>query len=52
MVGPIIRLVQVLSASDPAKLAEFRREYDTLTEPYFELNTIRQSYLMTRAVKV
>jgi SAM-dependent methyltransferase len=51
-VGAIIRLVQMLGTSDPAKLAEFRREYDALTEQYFELNTIRQSYLMTRAVKV
>lgn len=49
--GPVIQLVQALSASDPARLAEFRRDYDALAEPYFELNTLRQSYLMTRAVK-
>ncbi len=49
--GPVIQLVQKLSQADPAKLAAYRREYDELTAHYFELNTVRQSYLMTRAVK-
>jgi SAM-dependent methyltransferase len=49
--GPVIRLVQALEGSDPAKLAEFRREYDALTAEYFEMNIVRQSFLMTRAVK-
>lgn len=49
--GPVLRLVQTLETADPAKFAEFRREYDTLATEYFELNTIRQSFLMSRAIK-
>jgi len=49
--GPMLKLVESLSASDPARLAQFRREYDALVAPYFENNIIRQDYLMTRAVK-
>lgn len=49
--GPVLKLVETLEASDPAKLAEFRREYDALAGHYFESNTMRQSYLMTRAIK-
>jgi hypothetical protein len=49
--GPVLKLVEALSTSDPAKLAEFRREYDALAEQYFEMNAMRQSFLMTRAIK-
>ena len=49
--GPVIKLVEMLSASDAARLREFRQEYDALTETYFENNTVRQNYLMTRAIK-
>jgi SAM-dependent methyltransferase len=49
--GPVIRLVQALETADPAKLAEFRREYDALSQEYFDQNTVRQSFLMSRAVK-
>jgi len=49
--GPLVRLVETLSASDPAKLATFRREYDALAAEYFDENTIKQEYLMTRATK-
>jgi len=49
--GPVIKLVQALETSDPAKLAEFRREYDALSAEYFEQNTVRQSFLMSRAIK-
>ena len=49
--GPVLKLVEMLSAKDPAKLAEFRREYEALAERYFEMNTMRQSYLITRATK-
>ena len=49
--GPIIRLVQALETTDPAKLAEYRREFESLAARFFEMNTIRQSYLMTRGVK-
>lgn len=49
--GPMLKLVEMLSGSDPARLAEFRREYDTLVEPYFADNVVRQDYLITRATK-
>lgn len=50
--GPMLKLVDSLSATDPARLAQFRREYDALVAPYFEDNIVRQDYLLTRAVKV
>ena len=50
-VGPVIKLVESLSASDPAKLAAFRAEYEALIAEYFEENTVRQDYLLTRATK-
>ena len=48
-----MKLVETLSASDPAKLAEFRLAYDALTAQYFDAsqNIVRQDYLMTRATK-
>jgi SAM-dependent methyltransferase len=49
--GPIVRLVETLSASDPAKLAVLRHECETLAAEYFADNVLRQDYLMTRAVK-
>lgn len=49
--GPVIKLVETLEKSDPAKLAQFRREYDALSAPYFKDNAMRQQYLMTRATK-
>lgn len=50
--GPIVKLVESLSASDPAKLAAFRAAYDALTAQYFDRNSVRQDYLLTRAIKV
>ncbi len=50
--GPMLKLVESLSATDPARLAQFRRDYDALVAPYFEDNIVRQDYLLTRAVKV
>jgi len=50
--GPMLKLVESLGASDPARLAQFRREYDALIAPYFEDNIVRQDYLITRAVKI
>ena len=50
--GPMLKLVESLGTSDPARLAQFRREYDALIAPYFEDNIVRQDYLITRAVKV
>ena len=50
--GPMLKLVEALADSDPARLAQFRREYDALVAPYFEDNIVRQDYLITRAIKV
>lgn len=50
--GPAMRLLQGLDASDPAKGAALRREMAELAAPYFENNTMRQDYLLTRAIKV
>ncbi len=49
--GPVVKLVQALTASDPAKLAAFRSEYDAIFNEYFEDNILRQDYLITRATK-
>jgi len=49
--GPVIRLIQALE-KEPAKLAEFRREYDALATEYFRDNAVQMEYLLTRATKV
>ena len=48
--GPVRKLVESLSGSDSGKLEQFRAEYDALAAEYFEMNQMRQSYLMSRAV--
>jgi SAM-dependent methyltransferase len=50
--GPMTKLVESLAATDPEKLAAFRREYDALTSLYYDQNAVRQDYLMTRATKL
>lgn len=50
--GPIISLVKMLQDKDPARLAEFRRRFDSAVTSFFEGNVIRQDFLMTRATKV
>jgi SAM-dependent methyltransferase len=50
-IGPMLKLIEMLSGKDPTRLAQFRREYDALIAPYFEDNIVRQDYLMTRATK-
>jgi ubiquinone/menaquinone biosynthesis C-methylase UbiE len=48
--APVIKLVAALAA-EPARLAEFRREFEHLIGLYLCRNAVRQHYLMTRAVK-
>lgn len=48
--APVIKVVQKLK-SDPAKLADFRAQFEKLVEVYFDNNRIHQDYLMTRGVK-
>lgn len=50
--GPVLKLVETLSVSDPARLETFRQTYEALAAEYLENNQLRQDYLMTRAVKV
>lgn len=50
--GPILKLVSLLKANDPEKLAAYRKELDALTAEFYADNTVRQEYLMTRATKV
>jgi len=49
--GPVIRLIEMLAATDPARLASFRQEFDAIVAPYFADNLVRQDYLMTSAQK-
>jgi hypothetical protein len=48
--GPVIKAVEMLS-SDPPRLAAFRGEIERLALRFFDQNRVRQSFLMTRAVK-
>lgn len=48
--GPVIKLQQTLK-SNPPRLAPFRAEFNELIGPYFKRNRIRQSFLLTRAIK-
>jgi SAM-dependent methyltransferase len=50
--GPLVKVVEMLSATDPARLAAFRREYEALIAEYYEANLVRQDYLLTRATKI
>jgi len=50
--GPMLKLVEMLAATDPVKLQAFRDECEALIAEYFADNVIRQGYLMTRATKV
>ena len=48
----MIKIVEMLSGKDPAKLQAFRKECDAIQSEYLEENMIRQGYLLTRATKV
>jgi SAM-dependent methyltransferase len=49
--GPLIKLVETLSANDPAKLATFRQEIEATAAEYYDDNVVRQDFLMTRGTK-
>lgn len=49
--GPTRRVIESLGASDPERLASFRREYDALIAQVLEANQVHQGYLMTKAIK-
>jgi hypothetical protein len=50
-VGPVRKLVEMLSQSDQGKLAALRKEMDALAAEYLVDNQVRQEYLMTRGRK-
>jgi len=50
--GPIRKLVETLTASDPGRLAAFNAEYEALVSEYLTDNVVRQDYLLTRATKI
>jgi SAM-dependent methyltransferase len=50
--GPVIKLIETLAATDPARLESFRQEFDAIVAPYFADNIVRQDYLMTAAKKL
>ena len=50
--GPLVKLVEMLGATDLSRLALFRSEYEAIVAQYFESNVVRQDYLMTRATKI
>jgi SAM-dependent methyltransferase len=50
--APVIKVVESLAVGDPARLAEFRGEYEALIAEYHEENIVRQDYLLTRATKI
>lgn len=50
--GPAQKLIGWLEATDPAKATALRREMEELATQYFADNTVRQDFLMTRAIKL
>jgi len=50
--GPVVKLVEMLTATDPERLASLRTELEAIAADYFEDNTIRQDYLLTRARRI
>jgi hypothetical protein len=50
--GPILKLVEGLSATSPERLREFRQEFDAVVTQYHRDNLVRQDYLLTRAKKI
>jgi SAM-dependent methyltransferase len=49
--GPVIKLVEALSKSEPERLARFRKDLEALIDTYLSENQVRQQFLMTRARK-
>ena len=49
--GPVVKLVEMLSEKDPARLETFRSEYLALVSEYFSNNLVHCDFLMTRGVK-
>jgi SAM-dependent methyltransferase len=50
--GPLIKMVELLGATDPDRLRAFRQEFDVLVAEYLQDNLVRQDYLLTRGKKI
>jgi len=50
--GPVIKMIETLAATNPDRLQEYRKEFDSIVAEYMQDNVVRQSYLMTRARKI
>jgi len=50
--GEASALIAALSASDPARLAVLRKEFEAIVADYFSGNLVGQDYLLTRAKKI
>jgi hypothetical protein len=50
--GPVVKLVEMLAATDPSRLDAFRRECEELAAEYYVDNLVTQGYLLTRATKI
>jgi SAM-dependent methyltransferase len=50
--GPIVKMAQQLSQTDPGRLDVFRQQFDAVVAQYFQDNIVRQDYLLTRATKL
>ncbi len=50
--GPVVKMVEHLSASDPERLRAFRQKFDAIASQYHHDNQVRQDYLLTRARKI
>jgi SAM-dependent methyltransferase len=50
--GPLSKLVQKLTAEAPDRAAALRREMEALIATFFDDNTVRQDFLLTRATKI
>ena len=50
--GPMIKMVEMLSATQPQRLGEYRAQFDTIVAQYMRDNLVRQHYLLTRARKI
>ena len=50
--GPLVKIVESLSASDPDRLRALRQEFDAMVAEYLRENVVRQDYLLTRGRKI
>ena len=50
--GPVIKMIETLAATNPDRLQEYRKEFDSIVAKHMQDNVVRQSYLMTRARKI